>query len=137
MASSAAPVEQDSRSDRQKEWIPMRLDVEQLSRGTDPPVRTSHADRWPRRPRGSAWYVVTILLILAPLLSACAMNEAPVQEESGPEPSGATSPLRRDIDELERIKYSPQACEANSDCPTGSHCDDDGHTCEWQCLSDT
>ena len=45
--------------------------------------------------------------------------------------------IHRDLAALERVKYTPQACAADPECPVGSHCDDGSHACTWQCLADS
>ena len=45
--------------------------------------------------------------------------------------------VSRDIVELEKIERTPRSCERNTDCPIGSHCDNDKEICKWECLSDT
>ncbi|MEZ4359065.1 MAG: hypothetical protein R3B48_02720 [Kofleriaceae bacterium] len=73
--------------------------------------------------------VVYLWMLLALVLASCGEPEEPER-----------SPLRRgkpNIDELQILKHDPRACDANADCPAGSHCDLEAQRCDWVCFSDS
>jgi hypothetical protein len=43
----------------------------------------------------------------------------------------------RNVEELQRLSHTPRACEADPDCPVGSHCDDATGACAWACIADS
>lgn len=78
---------------------------------------------------------LTVVAILVVLAAACDVTAPPEALPRGT----ADRPRLRDVDELQRIKRVPTHCEDDTQCPTGSYCDDSAGNgeCRWECLADS
>ncbi len=56
--------------------------------------------------------------------------------DADPSAAQETGP-RASIDELQQLKHTARSCEADAECPSGSHCDEDAGRCDWACFADS
>lgn len=73
----------------------------------------------------------------SPLLSWFATLTVVLVACGAPAEEPASSRAKPNLDELALLKARPLACERDSQCPAGSHCDRDRERCDWQCFGDS
>lgn len=76
-------------------------------------------------------FSLSLGLVISLALAACG-SEPPPDESPAAELSQRTP-----LPELQRMKRKPLACDAQLDCPTGTHCDEEAGRCDWKCFADS
>ncbi len=72
-------------------------------------------------------------LLIWIVVAACGGGDRGGDDERGGDGRGP----RASIDELQILKHTPRTCSAASDCPSGSHCDEEAGRCRWACYADS